>query len=164
MKQSTIYDIPLVNIAGEATTLAPYAGQVLLVVNVASKCGFTPQYAKLEALQQANQARGVTVLGFPSNQFLNQEPGSNAEINSFAHDCYNVTFPMFDKVMVNGPERAPVYQYIAEHIEHKPWKLIPWNFTKILIDQTGRVRQRYLPTTSFKTIQKAIDRLLTSAA
>lgn len=163
MKQQKLYEIPLVDIKGENTTLADYSGQVLLIVNVASKCGFTPQYAKLEALYRANHDRGVSVLGFPSNQFLNQEPGSNAAIKAFAEGCYNVTFPMFGKVMVNGPERAPIYSYLAEHIERKPWKLIPWNFTKFLIDQNGRVCQRYLPTTSFKTIQKAIDRLLEPA-
>ena len=161
MTQQNLYDIQLVTIQGEKTTLARYAGQVLLIVNVASKCGFTSQYAKLEELYQANRDRGVTVLGFPSNQFLNQEPGTKEEIKFFAESCYHVTFPMFDKIMVNGPDRAPLYTYIAEHIERKPWKLIPWNFTKILIDPNGRVRQRYLPTTSFKTIQTAIDRLLT---
>lgn len=163
MKYSSLYDVPVVTLDGKPSTLAPYQGKVLLIVNLASRCGFTPQYAKLEALQQAYQSQGVTVLGFPSNQF-HQEPGNNQDIKAFAERCYRVTFPLFDKIKVNGSERAPLYTYLAEHIEKKPWKLVPWNFTKILVDQNGRVLKRFLPTTSFKTIRKALDELIGDAS
>lgn len=155
-----LYDIPFKTMDGKATTLMPYQGKVMLVVNVASRCGFTPQYAELEALYCEYQSRGLVVLGFPCDQFMHQEPGTNDEIKAFAESCFRVTFPLFDKIKVNGSERAPLYAYLAKHIEKRPLKLIPWNFTKVLVDAKGHVLRRYLPITSFKTIRKAIEAIL----
>lgn len=157
---SGLYDIPIETIAGEITTLQPYQGRLLLIVNVASRCGFTPQYAELEALQNEYQSRGLTVLGFPCDQFLHQEPGSNEEIKEFAERCFRITFPLFAKIDVAGAQQAPLYKYLAKNIERKPLKFIPWNFTKVLVDTHGRVLRRYLPTTSFQKIRNALDVLL----
>lgn len=157
-----LYDIPLTTIDGEKTTLKPYQGKVLLIVNVASRCGFTPQYKELETLYRDYQEKGFAVLGFPCDQFLHQEPGSNDEIKTFAESCFNVTFPLFEKIEVKGKGRAPLYTYLAKHIEKRPFKFIPWNFTKILVDQNGRVLRRYLPVTPFKKIRKAVESLLPS--
>lgn len=156
-----LYTIPLRTIHGDTTTLEPYLGKTLLIVNVASRCGFTSQYTALEALYREYKEQGLVILGFPCNQFLHQEPGNNAEINTFATDCFHVTFPLFAKINVKGPEQAPLYTYIAKHIEHKPWIFIPWNFTKILIDSKGRVLRQYLPTTSFRVLRKAIEKART---
>jgi glutathione peroxidase len=156
-----LYNIQVATIKGEPTTLQPYRNQVLLIVNVASQCGFTPQYKELETLYRDYQSRGFTVLGFPCDQFNHQEPGNNAEIDAFAQSCFRVTFPMFAKIDVNGKHRAPLYSYLAEHIARKPWvKFVPWNFTKILVDSNGHIIKRYLPTTSFKKIRSAIEDLL----
>lgn len=155
-----LYDIPLKTIDGKATTLKPYHGKVMLIVNVASRCGFTPQYAELETLYRDYQSRGFVVLGFPCDQFMHQEPGRNDEIKAFAESCFRVTFPLFDKINVNGADRAPLYSYLAKHIEKRPLKFIPWNFTKVLVDAEGHVLRRYLPITSFKTIRKAIEAVL----
>ncbi len=157
---TTLYDIPLRTITGKSTTLKPYHGKVMLIVNVASRCGFTPQYKELEALYQEYQHRGLVVLGFPCDQFMHQEPGSDDEIKAFAESCFRVTFPLFGKIHVKGAEQAPLYTYLAKHIERRPLKFIPWNFTKILVDANGRVLRRYLPITSFKTICKAVEDLL----
>lgn len=157
---TTLYDIPVTTIDGKETTLEPYKGRVLLIVNVATRCGFTPQYAELEALYREYEYRGLTVLGFPCDQFLHQEPGSNEEIKAFAESCFRITFPMYAKIDVNGKHRAPLYAYLAKHIEKRPLKFIPWNFSKVLVDQNGRVLRRYLPTTSFKTIKKDLDKLI----
>ena len=156
---SGLYDIPVMAMDGSETTLKPYQGRVLLIVNVASRCGFTPQYAELESLYRDYESRGLTVLGFPCDQFLHQEPGSHEEIKTFAERCFRVTFPLFAKIDVNGAQRAPLYGYLANHIEKKPLKFIPWNFSKVLVDAEGHVLRRYLPTTSFKTIRKAIDQM-----
>ncbi|CDZ76565.1 hypothetical protein BN59_00839 [Legionella massiliensis] len=158
--QSNLYQIPVVTSSGQNANLGPYQGQVLLIVNVASRCGFTPQYSELETLYQDYKARGFSILGFPCNQFRHQEPGSNEEIKNFAESCFRVTFPLFAKIDVKGKEQAPLYTYLAKHIDKKPWFFIPWNFTKILVDSQGRVLKRYLPTTSFKTIRKEIESLL----
>lgn len=161
---TTLYEIPVVTIDGHEATLKPYEGRVLLIVNVASRCGFTPQYAELESLYRDYESRGLTVLGFPCDQFLHQEPGSNKEIKKLAESCFRVTFPMYAKIDVNGPQRAPLYAYLAQHIEKRPLKLIPWNFSKVLVDASGRILRRYLPTTSFKTIKKDLDRLIGASA
>ena len=155
-----LYSLPVTTINGEITTLTPYQGQVLLLVNVASRCGFTAQYAELETLYREYKHRGFTVLGFPCNQFLHQEPGSNDEINYFAQSCFHVSFPMFGKIEVRGSNRAPLYSYLASHIAKKPWVFIVWNFTKVLVNSQGQVLKRYLPFTSFKTIRKDIEALL----
>jgi glutathione peroxidase len=154
------YKVPVLSASGQTVNLEPYQGQVLLVVNVASRCGFTPQYAELETLYREYKTRGFTILGFPCDQFRHQEPGSNQEIKEFAESCYNITFPLFAKIDVKGKEQAPIYTYLAKHIEKKPWIFVPWNFTKILIDPQGRILKRYTPLTSFKTIRNAIEPLL----
>lgn len=155
-----LYDIPVVTIDGETTTLKPYQGKAMLIVNVASRCGFTPQYTELETLYRDYQNRGLVVLGFPSDQFRHQEPGTNEEIKAFAESCFRVTFPLFAKINVQGAEQAPLYTYLAQHIQKRPLKFIPWNFTKILVDPDGQVLRRFLPITSFKTIRKAIEPIL----
>lgn len=157
---NSIYEIPVETMDGHQTDLGKYKGQTLLIVNVASRCGFTPQYAELEALQQEYQAKGLHVLGFPCNQFLHQEPGSNDEIKTFAESCYRITFPLFAKLDVKGEHRAPLYTYIRKNIRRRPLKFIPWNFTKILVDAQGNVLKQFLPTTSFKKIRQQIDNLI----
>ena len=158
---STLYDIPVQTIDGKTTTLESYQGKTLLIVNVASRCGFTPQYKELEELYRDYQDRGFVVLGFPCDQFLHQEPGENAQIKEFAQSCFRITFPLFSKVDVKGPNQSPLYHYLAKHIEKRPLKFIPWNFTKILVNPQGRVLRRYLPIASFKTIRKAVEKTLT---
>lgn len=158
--QTNVYTIPLQTIDGQTTTLQPYQGKVMLIVNVASRCGFTPQYTDLETLYQDYKQRGLVVLGFPCDQFMHQEPGNNTEIKAFAESCFRVTFPLFAKVDVKGSNQAPLYAYLAKHIEKKPLKFIPWNFTKIVVNAEGRVLRRYLPITSFKTIRKELENLL----
>ena len=140
----TLYDIPVTAIDGTAATLAPYRGKVLLVVNVASQCSFTPQYAGLEALYREHKDRGLVVLGFPCNQFLRQEPGTEADVKQFCSVRFGVTFPLFAKVDVNGPDAHPLYRYLKEQ---RPGTLgtaaIKWNFTKFLVDRDGNVVKRY---------------------
>lgn len=155
-----LYTIPFKTIDGETTTLAPYRGEILLIINVASRCGFTSQYQDLEALHQAYVKKGVRVLGFPCNQFLNQEPGDASAIKKFTTSCFRITFPLFEKLCVKGSKQAPLYAYLAKHIEKKPWIFVPWNFTKILIDRDGRVLQQFLPTTKISVISKKINALL----
>ena len=137
----SLYDIPVKTIDGKDTTLAPYKGKVLLIVNVASHCGYTPQYKALEALYQTNQDKGLVVLGFPCNQFLSQEPGTDAEIKQFCTSKYDVTFPMFDKLEVNGTGRHPLYVALAGTGSPFPGN-IRWNFTKFLISRDGRIINR----------------------
>ena len=139
-----LHDIPLKNIDGEATSLAPYKGKVMLIVNVASKCGLTPQYEALEALHRKHKDAGLVVLGFPCNQFGNQEPGSTAEIKEFCSLKFNVTFPMFDKLDVNGEHRHPLYVALAGKDSPFPGD-IGWNFTKFIIGRDGRILHRFAP-------------------
>lgn len=161
MEHKALYDIPLETIDGETTNLNNYKGKVLLIVNVASKCGFTPQYKDLEVLYQKYKDDGLVVLGFPCNQFLRQEPGTNAEIKEFAKSCFNVTFPMFTKLNVQGKEQHPLYKYLKDNIEEKPkMKFIPWNFTKILVDKEGNVKKRYTPRENIQVIENEIKKLL----
>lgn len=139
----SIYDIPvepMANGAGgtDAKSLAPYKGKVLLIVNVASKCGFTKQYAGLEALNEKYKDRGLVVLGFPSNDFKNQEPGTEAEIVEFCKATYGVKFPLFGKVHVKGDEKAPLYKYLTEG-DHPGKGEVTWNFNKFLVDAKGNV-------------------------
>ena len=157
-----LYSIPIKTIDGETTTLAPYRGEVLLIVNVASRCGFTSQYEQLEALHREYHKQGVRVLGFPCNQFLNQEPGDASSIKAFAQSCFRVTFPLFEKICVRGPEQAPLYTYLKKHIEKKPWVFVPWNFTKILVGPDGRVLQQFSPIKKPSIIREIIDGLLRS--
>ena len=138
----SLYDIPLKDIDGKDATLKPYAGKVLLVVNVASKCGFTPQYTALEAVYKKYDPQGLVVAGFPCNQFGGQEPGSDAEIKQFCTSKYSVTFPMFDKLEVNGANRHPLYVALAGKDSPFPGN-IGWNFTKFLIGRDGKILNRF---------------------
>ena len=137
-----LYAIALKNIDGEPVTLAPYKGKVLLLVNVASKCGFTPQYKELESVYRAHRDAGLVVLGFPCNQFGQQEPGTNAEIKQFCSVNFDVSFPLFDKLDVNGANRHPLYTFLAGADSPFPGD-IGWNFTKFLVGRDGRIIARY---------------------
>jgi glutathione peroxidase len=152
-----IYDIPVTTINGVETTLAPFRGQVLLIVNVASKCGFTPQYEGLEALYQAHRHEGLAVLGFPCNQFGHQEPGSEGEIRDFCSLTYNVTFPLFAKLDVNGPDTHPLYRLLkAAQPGVLGTEAIKWNFTKFLVGRDGTVHARYAPNDRPEAIEPAV--------
>ena len=183
---STLTTIPLTTLSGESTTLASFPNQVLLIVNVASKCGLTPQYTALEALYQRYKSRGFSILGFPSNDFGNQEPGSNEEIAKFCSIDYPVTFPLFAKTPVTGPDKHPLYAALITaaptHIPHGPWRenlanysakngfpppnALPellWNFEKFLIGRDGNVLARFAPDTppDDPKITAAIEQALT---
>ncbi len=144
---ASIYDFSLKRITGEDQDLSDYRGKVLLVVNVASKCGLTPHYAGLQQLSEAHAAAGLVVLGFPCNQFGAQEPGSEADIQSFCSTNYSVTFPMFAKLDVNGAARAPLYAWLTsqDSAPDGPGD-IQWNFAKFLIGRDGQVAARFAPT------------------
>jgi len=142
IQAAPIYDIPVKDINGKSTSLSPYKGKVLLIVNVASKCGYTPQYKGLETIQEKYQAKGFTVLGFPCNQFGGQEPGTNEEIKEFCTSKYNVTFPLFDKIEVNGDGRHPLYSTLAGKDSPYPGD-IKWNFNKFLIGRDGKIIKRF---------------------
>ena len=150
---------------GEDIALARYLGKTLLIVNVASKCGFTPQYRGLEALYRQYRARGLEILGFPCDQFGHQEPGDAAEIRQFCTLNYEVSFPLFAKIEVNGAGTHPLYQWLKREA---PGVLgsqaIKWNFTKFLIDAKGKARKRYAPTDTPETIGRELDMLLPAAA
>jgi glutathione peroxidase len=160
----SVYQFSAALLNGRALSLADFEGQVLLVVNTASKCGFTPQYAGLEEIYREFKDRGFTVLGFPSNQFGGQEPGSETEIGAFCEKNYGVTFPIFAKIDVNGPHAHPLYVFLKRS---KPGIFgflgagaIRWNFTKFLIDRNGAVIRRYAPSTKPASLAPAIEKLL----
>jgi len=157
----SVYDIPLKDIDGKDASLKPYKGDVILVVNVASKCGFTPQYTGLEALYKKYALQGLTVCGFPCNQFGKQEPGTDAEIKEFCTGKYNVTFPMFDKLDVNGDNRHPLYTWLAGKDSPFPGD-IKWNFTKFLIGRDGKIVARFDSKVKpdSEEVTKAIDAAL----
>lgn len=158
---STVYDFSAKRLGGEETSLDQFRGKVLLVVNVASKCGFTPQYEGLEALHRKYAPQGFAVLGFPCNQFGAQEPGDAAEIAQFCSRTYEVSFPMFDKIEVNGPQAHPLYEFLkTEQKGILGTEPIKWNFTKFLVDQEGQVVGRFAPTTKPSDIAPEIERLL----
>jgi glutathione peroxidase len=138
---SSVYDFTLNSIDGQAAPLAAYKGKVLLLVNVASKCGFTPQYTALEALYEKYKDQGLVVIGFPANNFLAQEPGTNEEIKTFCSRKYNVTFPMYSKISVKGDDKAPIYQFLTEQKGGE----IKWNFTKFLVGRDGTITARFEP-------------------
>jgi len=142
-----LYDIPVTTITGEATTLAEHRGKVLLIVNVASRCGLTPQYEALEALQRRYEDRGFTVLGFPCNQFMGQEPGSAEEILDYCSTTWGVTFPMYEKIRVNGPGLHPLYKELRKTKDaNGVGGLVMWNFEKFLVAPDGEIR-RFRPST-----------------
>ncbi|MFZ9708604.1 MAG: glutathione peroxidase [Steroidobacteraceae bacterium] len=157
----TVYDLSARSIEGQEQSLSLYRGKVLLVVNVASRCGFTPQYTGLEALQQRFSDRGFAVLGFPCDQFGHQEPGDEAEIKKFCSLTYNVSFPMFAKIEVNGPATHPVYALLKSEAKGLLGsESIKWNFTKFLVDREGRVVRRYAPQDKPESIATDIESLL----
>jgi len=141
----TIYDIPVHTLGGEESSLAPFAGKSVLVVNVASKCGLTPQYEGLEKLQKTYADQGFTVVGFPCNQFMGQEPGTAEEIQTFCSTTYGATFPMFEKIDVNGDERNPIYAELTQVADAEGYSGdVRWNFEKFLVSPDGSV-QRFAP-------------------
>jgi glutathione peroxidase len=157
----SVHDFTVRTIDGRDQSLSDYAGQVLMIVNVASRCGFTPQYEGLEALYRAYKDRGFAVLGFPCNQFGEQEPDEEAEIASFCTLNFGVTFPMFAKIEVNGPDAAPLYEYLKR--EKKGLlgsESVKWNFTKFLVSRDGEVVQRFAPNTKPQDTASAIEKLL----
>jgi len=162
----TLRDIPLTTIDGTETTFGEYADKVVMVVNVASRCGHTPQYAGLEKLYEQYAARGFTVLGFPCNQFMAQEPGSAEDIKEFCSTTYGVTFPMFDKVKVNGKDKHPLYEQLtAVEDSHGDAGKVQWNFEKFLVSPDGSI-QRFRPKVKpdAPEIVSAIETALSTAA
>lgn len=158
---TSIYDFDALSIGGVPVKLEQYRGQVLLIVNTASKCGFTPQFEGLEKLWKELGPKGLTVLGFPCNQFGGQDPGNNGEIESFCQVNYGVSFPMMAKIDVNGPEAHPLYQYLTREAPGiLGTKSIKWNFTKFLVDRQGRVLGRYAPTDTPKALIADIEKAL----
>ncbi len=158
---TAIFDYSAKTLDGKDVPLADYRGQVLLIVNTASKCGFTPQYAGLEALYEKLHPKGLTVLGFPCNQFGQQEPGDESEIGAFCMKNYGVSFPMFAKVDVNGDAAHPLWRFLKaakRGVLGTPG--IKWNFTKFLVDRTGDVVARYAPLTKPETLEAPIAKLL----
>ena len=157
----TIYDFDVATIDGARQTLEGYRGKVLLIVNVASKCGFTPQYAGLEELYRSHKEEGFAVLGFPCDQFGHQEPGNEEEIRNFCSLKYQVSFPMFAKLQVNGDLAHPLYSFLkAARKGLLGSETIKWNFTKFLVDRNGTVLQRYAPTATPESIEKDLVTLL----
>ena len=161
MSSESLYSMKTTTLSGKPADLGEFAGKVTLVVNVASQCGFTPQYKGLETLYEKLHPRGLEILGFPCNQFGAQEPGSEVEIAQFCELNYGVTFPLFAKIEVNGAAAAPLYQYLKKA---KPGLLgseaIKWNFTKFLVDRKGTVVERYAPNTEPEAIAPDIEKLL----
>ncbi len=162
---TTLFDFSATDLAGQPRALSEWRGQAALVVNVASRCGFTPQYAGLQALWQRYRARGFVVLGFPCDQFGHQEPGDAAEIERFCTLEYGVDFPMFAKIEVNGAGADPLWQWLkAERPGVLGSEAIKWNFTKFLLGRDGQVRSRHAPTETPDALAPAIERVLAEAA
>lgn len=155
-----IYDFTAKSLSGEDVSLKRFEGQVLLIVNTASACGFTPQYKGLEALHKELSPRGFSVLGFPCNQFGSQEPGDAKEIEQFCAGNYAITFPMFAKIDVNGGNAHPLYQYLKSEKSGLLGSSIKWNFTKFLVDRSGKVVARHAPTATPEGLKKEIEALL----
>ena len=161
---SSIYDFEAKQIDGSTVPLSKYRGRVLLIVNTASACGFTPQFAGLENLHEAYEAKGLVVLGFPCNQFRKQDPGSNEEIAQFCQLNYGVNFPMMAKIDVNGPSADPLYRWLTKEARGILGSAaIKWNFTKFLIGRDGRAIRRYAPTDTPQSLTKDIEKALAAA-
>ncbi|GIN84249.1 glutathione peroxidase homolog BsaA [Heyndrickxia sporothermodurans] len=157
----SVYQFDALRLNGEQQSLDKYKGKVLLIVNTASKCGFTPQYKELQDLYETYQNQGFEILGFPCNQFKNQEPGDEKEIEEFCSLNYGVAFPMFQKIIVNGKEAHPLFQYLKQETPGLlGTKAIKWNFTKFLINRKGEVVSRHSPTVKPSTLQEEIKQLL----
>lgn len=156
----SIYDIEVTNIKGENIALKTYENRVMLIVNVASKCGFTGQYEGLQALHEAYSQKGLSILGFPCNQFMSQEPDDNEAIQKFCTTNFGVSFDMFAKIDVNGKNAHPLYVYLKKQSGGMFGSAIKWNFTKFLVDKEGKVVKRYAPATTPKEIEADIKALL----
>lgn len=159
----TVYDYSAKTIRGEEKSLSDYQGNVLLVVNTASKCGFTPQFKGLQELYESYQEKGFEILGFPCNQFGSQDPGSNEEISQFCSSNYGVTFPMFSKIDVKGENAHPLFKYLTKETKGIINDQIKWNFTKFLVDKNGNVIDRFSPQTKPENIRDKIERALTAS-
>ena len=158
MSSQTIYDFEAKSIAGKDTPLSQFKGQVMLIVNTASKCGFTPQFGGLEALHKSYGAKGLVVLGFPCNQFGSQDPGADGEIAEFCQVNYGVSFPMMGKIEVNGPAAHPLYKWLSTEAPGLLGsKAIKWNFTKFLVGKDGQVIRRYAPTDKPAELAKDVE-------
>jgi glutathione peroxidase len=158
---SSVFEFSAATTGGKKKSLADYKGSVLLIVNTASKCGFTPQFAGLEELYEKYHEQGLQILGFPCNQFGKQDPGSNAEITEFCQLNYGVSFPMFAKIEVNGDGADPLYKHLKKEAPGAlGTQAIKWNFTKFLVDRDGQVVKRYAPATTPAQLEKDIKRLL----
>ncbi|WP_313433570.1 glutathione peroxidase [Atlantibacter hermannii] len=153
---TTFHELTATSLRGQPISMADYAGKLILVVNTASQCGFTPQYAGLEALYQKYAARGLMVLGFPCNQFGKQEPGGVDEIEQTCHINYGVSFPMFEKVYVNGAAAHPVFRYLKQELPGVLGSRIKWNFTKFLIGRDGKPLKRFAPFTTPEKMENDI--------
>lgn len=156
----SIYDFKVKTIDGEEVSLKDFEGKVLLIVNTASKCGFTPQYKELEEIYKKIGNEKFEILGFPCNQFGNQEPGSSSDIKNFCEINYGVTFPIFEKIDVKGDSAHPLFKYLCEEKKGIMGETIKWNFTKFLVDASGKVIDRFAPTTSPLKIEESIKKLI----
>ena len=155
---TTVLDFSAARANGEDTALSEFGGKVLLIVNTASKCGFTRQYEGLESLQKSFGDRGFSVLAFPCNQFGKQEPSKNAKIKQFCHTKFNISFPLFSKIDVKGKNQSPLYEYLEKNLEQRiVLPFMTWNFCKILVDKNGNVKRRFLPTTAFNKIEHHLN-------
>jgi glutathione peroxidase len=152
---ASVYDYSMKNIDGKNVALSSFKGKILLVVNVASKCGFTPQYTGLEALYEKYKGQGFVIAGFPANNFGTQEPGTDEEIKTFCSSKYSVTFPMFSKISVKGDDKAPLYQYLTDASAATGGE-IKWNFTKFLVDRKGNIVKRFEPNVTPEQMDAAI--------
>jgi glutathione peroxidase len=160
MSENTFYTKTATTISGEEQSMQDYSGQVVLVVNTASKCGFTPQYEGLQKLYEEYKDKGLVILGFPCDQFAHQEPGSDAEIAEFCQMNFGVTFPLFSKVDVNGKNAHPIFKLVKDETKSKLGKRIKWNFTKFLVDKDGTPLKRFEPTVTPEQIIPEIEALL----
>ena len=161
MSGNSIYDFKVTDIKGNEQSMADYRGKVLLIVNTASKCGFTPQFEGLQALYKDLADRGLEVLGFPCNQFMNQDPGNEDAISQFCSLNYGVEFPMFAKIEVNGPDAHPLYRFLKQSAKGVMGsEKVKWNFTKFLVGRDGQVIRRYPPTAKPESIRADIEKLL----
>ncbi|MEH7613841.1 glutathione peroxidase [Gottfriedia acidiceleris] len=157
----SIYDFEVKDSKGEDVSLSKYKDKVIIVVNTASACGYTPQYKDLQALYEEYKEEGLVILGFPCNQFMNQEPGSNEEIQSFCELNFGVTFPVFGKIDVNGDKADPLFKYLSSEAPGiMGLKSIKWNFTKFIIDKNGKVIERFAPQTNPQEMKSTIEKLL----
>ena len=158
---TTFYDFEANNIKGKTISMKDYEGKTVIVVNTASKCGFTPQYEGLEKLYQQYKDQGLVILGFPCNQFANQEPGSSDEIEEFCEINYGVTFPLFEKINVNGKETHPIFKFLKSQLSGGIFgSSIKWNFTKFVIDSQGIPVKRFSPNTKPENMENTINELL----